>query len=103
MKKNTKIKIWIATLIIVIIYSLSLAQNNFSSHGGTFPSSFTYILYLFLYVGGFLYLTAVVSVISNIVKSFKIIDSSERNRQVIAKLALLVFLILPAVYYFIFW
>ncbi len=104
MKKTTVTKIWIGILIAVVLLSGFAAQTNYSRYGGgVFGYSPHYILYFILYVGGYLYLSGLVAIIVSIVRSSKLIDSGEKTRQIIGKSVLFIFLVLPVIYYFVFW
>jgi hypothetical protein len=104
MKRRTIIKIWSIVLIGVIFYSLTIARYNASADPSTLgiPVGFDNALYLFMYVGGYLYLTALVALILSIAKSSKLTDTGERTRQIIGKSVVGIFLISPVVYYFLF-
>src|SRR5256885_1488231 len=100
MKKVTIVKVWIILLIFVIIYALTAGQTDYTNHPNTFGiSSGAYEGFsLFLYVGGYLYLTILLWIISSIFGSSKIIDTKERNMRIIAKVCVLVFLLFPVLY-----
>lgn len=103
MKKYSRI-LWKICFVAVIILALVKGQKDYSNSISTWgtPASFYYGFNLFIYVGGFLYLTLLIKIISGILKSFKILDKRESVRQVIAKFFLFIFLCLPIIYYFVF-
>ncbi|MEN9913063.1 MAG: hypothetical protein RLY66_471 [Candidatus Parcubacteria bacterium] len=104
MKKTTIVNVWSVILIVVILFSLFAAETNYSRYGGgAFGFSPHYILYVILYVFGYLYISGLIATIISIFKSSKILDIGERVRQIIAKSILLIFLVLPVIYYFFFW
>ena len=102
MKKSTLVLVWIGLLISVLIYSGFQTKFCFSEPGGL--ENLFCPVYVMLYVGGFLYVSALVAVLVGIIKTAqsKVIDSGEKVRQLIAKFLILLLLLLPAIYLLVF-